>query len=163
MNRLSTSLTTVAVLTLGLSLAGCSGPGDAMSEGAASAVPSHPDMMSETAAPTASPEATMVAMAHSRHGVFAGSGDKTLMGEVMIEGSTVEITGFHSDEGPDLHFYLANGTDDAAAMAGIEIGSVSSDANQTITLAAGTSTEMYTTLIVRCDKAKVVFGSAPLA
>lgn len=163
MNRLSSSLTTVAVLALGLSLAGCSAPGDAMSAGAASATPSHPAMMSESAAPIASSEATMDAMAHSRHGIFAGSGDKTLAGEVTIEGTTIEITGFHSDEAPDLHFYLANGTDDDAALAGMEIGSVSSDANQIITLPAGTSAEMYTTLIVRCDKAKVVFGSAPLA
>ncbi|WP_314454522.1 DM13 domain-containing protein [uncultured Microbacterium sp.] len=166
MTRLTTPLTlAAAVLTLGLSLAGCATPADSASTnaGAASPMSSAAAMTSAPPATMATPEATTAAMASSRQGAFAGTGGKSVSGQVTIEGSAVDISGFRTDEGPDLHFYLANGTDDAAALAGVEIGTVSTDATQTIELPAGTTADMYTTLIVRCDKAQVVFGSAPLA
>lgn len=160
MNRTTSLLAATAVVALGLSLTGCAPAAHDMTDAAsspASATPMH-EMTPSDAPMTAAPAVGTV-----RHGSLAGNGAKTVTGTVTIDATTVEITGFHSDEAPDLHFYLANGTDDAAATAGIEIGSVTSDATQTITLPAGTATSMYTTLIVRCDKAKVVYGSAPLS
>lgn len=166
MTRLTTPLPlAAAVLALGLSLAGCATPAGSASTNAGEA-PSTPSVAAMTSAPPATmatPETPAAAMASSRQGAFAGAGGKSVSGQVTIHGSTIDISDFRTDEGPDLHFYLANGTDDAAALAGVEIGTVSTDATQTITLPAGTTAEMYTTLIVRCDKAQVVFGSAPLA
>lgn len=159
MNRTTSLLAATAVVALGLSLTGCTPAAHEMRDASSPAAATPMREMTPSDAPmTAAPAVGTV-----RHGSLAGDGGKTVTGTVTIDANTVEIAGFHSDDAPDLHFYLANGTDDAAATAGIEIGSVSSQATQTITLPAGTATSMYTTLIVRCDKAKVVYGSAPLS
>lgn len=160
MNRTTSLLAATAVVALGLSLAGCAPAAHEMTDAAPS--PASPTPMHEMT-PSAAPTTVAPAAGTVRQGTLAGSGAKTVTGTVTIDANTVEITGFHADEAPDLHFYLANGTDDAAATAGIEIGSVSSEATQIITLPEGLTTTMYTTLIVRCDKAKVVYGTAPLS
>ncbi|MGF0117925.1 DM13 domain-containing protein [Promicromonospora sp. Marseille-Q5078] len=98
----------------------------------------------------------------AQHGSFAGLNDKSVEGTVTVEGDTVTLSGFSSDEGPDLHLYLANGSDEAAVAAGTELGTVAYDeAEQTFTL-DGVDAAEFTDVVVHCDKAKAVFGAATL-
>jgi len=84
-------------------------------------------------------------------------------GTATIAGDTLTLAGFSSDEGPDLHVYLTNGTDEAAVTAGKQISAVSYDkASQTFDL-KGIDTSSYTDVVIHCDKAKAVFGAAALA
>lgn len=99
----------------------------------------------------------------SRTGSFAGLNGKKVAGTVTVADGKVTLSGFASDEGPDLHLYLTNGDDEAAVTAGKTLGKVSYDtASQTFELGdidAGT----FDTVVVHCDKAKAVFGAAGLS
>lgn len=96
-------------------------------------------------------------------GMFMGMNDKMVSGEVTISGDTLMLSKFSSDEGPDLHLYLTDGTDEAAVAAGMEIGEVAFDqASQTFKL-EGVDTGKYKNVVVHCDKAKAVFGAATLS
>ncbi|WP_029149561.1 DM13 domain-containing protein [Microbacterium indicum] len=135
-----------AVVGAALLLAGCgAGSGD----GAASATSQTPaDSMSAT------PMAELT-------GAFVGENDKSVEGTATISDGEVVLSGFSSDEGPDLHLYLANGTDEAAVAAGVELGDVAFDeASQTFAIDVDASG--YTDLVVHCDKANAVFGAAEL-
>jgi len=118
-------------------------------------------MPAETeAADTTMPSATGATMLT---GTFAGQNDKAVSGTVTIEGGELMLSGFSSDEGPDLHLYLADGSDEAAVSAGTELGAVAWDeAEQTFSL-DGVDPSGFTTVVVHCDKAKATFGSADLA
>ena len=97
-------------------------------------------------------------------GSFSGLNGKKVAGSVTISGDTVTLAGFSSDEGPDLHLYLANGTTEDAVGSGTEIAPVVFDkASQTFTLPSGTDASSFTELLVHCDKAKAVFGAAALS
>ncbi|MEV8213339.1 DM13 domain-containing protein [Leifsonia sp. NPDC077715] len=119
-------------------------------------------------AATSTPSATSSSSSSStatstRTGTFAGLNDKKVAGTVTISGDTITLSGFSSDEGPDLHLYLANGTDEAAVAAGKEIKGVAYDqANQTFEL-NGVDASAFTDVVVHCDKAKAVFGAASLS
>ena len=58
------------------------------------------------------------AMGDARKGTFEGLNGKKVAGTVMVADGKVELSGFSSDEGPDLHLYLAKGSDEAAVMVG---------------------------------------------
>lgn len=101
------------------------------------------------------------AAAAGRRGSFAGLNGKSVAGTVTIAGDTLTLSGFSSDEGPDLHLYLANGSDEAAVAAGIELGTVAwNQAGQTFHL---TGSAGYTDVVVHCDKAGATFGAATLS
>ncbi|KJL34302.1 DM13 domain-containing protein [Microbacterium azadirachtae] len=144
----------VAVLALGLSLAGCSStPGGSS--------PSSDTMSTSSSEPSSSPMSSMDAM--HKTGTFTGLNGKKVQGSVTVSGSELMLTGFSSDEGPDLHVYLTNGTDEAAVSAGKQIDAVAFDkASQTFML-SGVDLSMYTDVVIHCDKAKAVFGAASLS
>lgn len=97
-------------------------------------------------------------------GTFVGDNGKKAAGKVTIDGDTITLTGFSSDQGPDLHLYLANGTSESETTAGVEIASVAWDkSSQTFTIPSGTDASKYTYLVEHCDKALAVFGDAPLS
>ena len=97
------------------------------------------------------------------HGTFEGLNGKSVQGKVTIEHGTLKLTGFSSDEGPDLHLYLTNGTDEAAVGKGTELGKVAFDtATQSFDL-QGADISEFTDVVVHCDKAKAVFGAAMLS
>ncbi|WP_446666231.1 DM13 domain-containing protein [Flexivirga sp. B27] len=104
------------------------------------------------------------AMADSMgHGTFHGLNGKQVKGKVTVGGHAVKLTGFSSDEGPDLHLYLTNGTDEAAVSKGTELGKVGFDkATQTFDL-EDAMVSHFTDVVVHCDKAKTVFGAATLS
>lgn len=127
-------------------------------------------------APTAEPTSAMDggamkpddgAMKHedgtSRTGTFAGLNGKKVAGTVTVADGKVTLSGFSSDEGPDLHLYLTNGDDEAAVAAGKTLGKVAYDsASQTFEL-GDIDASTFDTVVVHCDKAKAVFGAAGLS
>ncbi|MGN8025430.1 DM13 domain-containing protein [Microbacterium sp. 22242] len=143
----------VAVLALGLTLAGCSSTpagsassSDAMPTSSSSPMPSdtmHSDMQ--------------------KTGTFMGLNGKNVKGTVTISGSDLKLTGFSSDEGPDLHVYLTNGTDEAAVAAGKQIDPVAFDKDTQSFMLNGVDASTYTDVVIHCDKAKAVFGAAALS
>jgi hypothetical protein len=103
------------------------------------------------------------AMGATREGTFEGLNGKKVAGTVKVANGEVQLSGFSSDEGPDLHLYLAKGSDEAAVMAGATLGKVAyDDASQTFDL-EGVDAADYDTVVVHCDKAKAVFGAAELS
>lgn len=140
------------------------------SDGGGSAASSTPSKMSSDKAMSSSaPMSSGMSSGKSMmadamgHGTFKGLNGKHVAGKVTVEGHTVKLSGFSSDEGPDLHLYLANGTDEAAVGKGKELGKVSFDkATQTFDL-RDVQASGFTDLVVHCDKAKAVFGAAALS
>lgn len=115
-----------------------------------------------TAAMSSSPAPSAMAAA-ARTGTFQGQGEKHVAGMVRVTGRQLELSDFSSDAGPDLHLYLANGTDENAVAAGKELGRLAFDqATQSFSL-SGVDASQYHTVVINCDKAKSVFGSATLA
>ncbi|HUP98884.1 MAG TPA: DM13 domain-containing protein [Aeromicrobium sp.] len=102
-------------------------------------------------------------MGAPRSGTFAGLNGKKVAGTVKVGHGKVVLSGFSSDEGPDLYLYLAKGSDESDVMAGKSLGEVSYDeASQTFDL-KGVDAAGYDTVVVHCDKAKAVFGAAELS
>jgi ABC-type oligopeptide transport system substrate-binding subunit len=140
-----------AALALAAGLTACSAGADAGTS-------SSPSSSSSSSAPSSSSSSS-----DSRTGTFAGLNGKKVSGTVSISGSTLTLSGFSSDEGPDLHVYLTSGTDEAAVGAGKEIKAVAFDkADQTFSL-NGIDSSSYTDVVIHCDKAKAVFGAATLS
>jgi hypothetical protein len=142
--RTKTLLASGAIsIALAAALAGCSSPSSA------------PTASSKNAAATSSVKLT---------GTFAGLNGKKAAGNVTITGNTIKLTGFSSDQGPDLHLYLANGTSESETTAGVEIAAVAwNKSSQTFTIPSTIDASKYKDLVEHCDKALAVFGAAPLA
>ena len=117
---------------------------------------------SSPATPTASSAAP--ASTGSRTGTFSGLNGKHVAGTATISGSTLTLTGYSSDQGPDLHVYLTHGTTESDVSSGIEISKVASNQmSQTFSLPSGADASMFTYVVIHCDKAKAVFGAAALS
>jgi len=145
-----TVLAGTAILALSLLLSACAGNGADVTSGGSNESSSSQMPSDETDIAT-------------RTGDFEGLNDKTVAGSVEVSGTEVVLSGFSSDEGPDLHLYLTNGTDEAAVDAGTEIDAVAFDeASQTFSL-DGVDAADYDTVVIHCDKAKAVFGAAALS
>ncbi|KJL22257.1 Electron transfer DM13 [Microbacterium oxydans] len=142
-----------AAVTLALALSACSSP--------AATEDTKP---SSSASQSADSGASTTEMKMSeKTGTFMGLNEKKVSGTVTVSGDEVALSGFSSDEGPDLHVYLTNGTDEAAVSAGMLVDAVSFDtATQTFML-DGIDTSEYSYVVIHCDKAKAVFGAAELS
>lgn len=102
-------------------------------------------------------------MMSSMTGTFTGMGGKNVSGTATVADGKLMLSDFHTDEGPDLHVYLTNGTDEAAVMAGKQISAIDLiKMSQTFPL-DGIDAGMYHNVVIHCDKAKVVFGAAMLS
>jgi ABC-type oligopeptide transport system substrate-binding subunit len=117
----STAIKGAALLTMTLALAACGSSkaptaGPAMSAPAMSQSTSAPPMSQSMSAPAMSQSAT------TRTGTFGGLNDKHVAGTATVTNAQIALSGFSSDAGPDLHIYLANGTDEKAVAAGKEVG-----------------------------------------
>ena len=145
----------VAVLALGLTLAGCSST-------PAASPSSSSDVMSTTSS-SPMPTSSEMSSDMAKTGTFMGLNGKNVKGTVTISGSDLTLTGFSSDEGPDLHVYLTNGTDEAAVAAGKQIDPVAFDKDSQMFMLSGVDASMYTDVVIHCDKAKAVFGAAALS
>src|SRR5690349_21808890 len=81
---------------------------------------------SESASSSAQ-ETTTPEMMTARTGSFEGLNEQSVEGVATIEDHILTLSGFSSSEGPDLHVYLTNGTDEAAVTAGVSLGAVAFD------------------------------------
>jgi predicted small secreted protein len=116
-----------------------------------------------SSSPSSSSSPSAVASADDRSGTFSGLNEMKVAGTATIADGKLKLSGFSSDEGPDLHVYLTNGTDEAAVTAGKQIAAITYDsATQSFDL-EGVDTTSYTNVVIHCDKAKAVFGAATLA
>ncbi|MCD2498161.1 DM13 domain-containing protein [Microbacterium nymphoidis] len=152
--------TAAAAIVLAAGLSGCTSMADSGSGMSAS----EPTAMSTMSASQPSAMSTTDdAVTMMKSGTFMGLNDKMVSGTVTIEDGKLTLSGFSSDEGPDLHVYLTNGTDEAAVTAGMMIDKVAFDkADQTFAL-SGVDLSKYTDVVIHCDKAKAVFGAAALS
>jgi hypothetical protein len=99
----------------------------------------------------------------ARAGTFKGDNGKNVAGTVNISDGKVVLSGFSSDDGPDLHIYLTNGATEAGVSAGKVLGPIVHDqASQTFSL-NGVDPSKYSNVVIHCDKALAVFGDALLA
>ncbi|WFR82731.1 DM13 domain-containing protein [Arthrobacter sp. Y-9] len=148
------------LLALALSLSACGGGTAGSPSGGSSSMPES-SMPAAGGSPSSMASESSMAMA-KHQGDFAGLNGKSVEGTVTVADGKVTLAGFSSDEGPDLHLYLASGTDEAAIGTGTQLGKVSfNTASQTFTLPAGAGSSAY--VVVHCDKAKAVFGAAKLS
>lgn len=149
-----TAFAGTVILALSLALTACSADdmsGDAMTDESSASSEMQDDEMADEMADEA------------RSGEFEGLNDKAVSGSVEVSATEVALSGFSSDEGPDLHVYLTNGSDEAAVESGVEIDIIAFDeASQTFAL-DGVEVGDYDTVVIHCDKAKAVFGAATLA
>ncbi|MFJ3959175.1 DM13 domain-containing protein [Arthrobacter sp. NPDC090010] len=151
-------LGSILLATAGLGLAACGSPSST------SSAPSESGMSSMSPSMSASPSMGMMhdSSAASRSGMFAGLNGKKVSGSATLSGGELMLSGFSSDQGPDLHVYLTHGTDESAVTAGKELAPVKFDAaSQTFSL-NGIDASGYTDVVIHCDKAKAVFGAAKL-
>lgn len=149
----SMALKGATLMAIGLAVAACSSSKPEAQSSATTSQKAVASAMSQTVAPASS-------STHS--GTFQGLNDKHVGGTVTVSDGQVALSGFSSDEGPDLHIYLASGSDENAVAAGKELGTVAFDkASQTFS-ASGVDLSKYTTVVINCDKAKAVFGAATL-
>lgn len=147
----------VATVVLGLALTACGGSKDMAAEPMTSTGAASMSMSMPVSMPMSAPSTAAVT------GMFAGLNGKNVAGTATITGDAVELTGFSSDEGPDLHLYLAKGTTEADVKGGVRLGAIAYDkAAQRFTIPAGVSSAEFTHLVVHCDKALAVFGAAQL-
>jgi hypothetical protein len=157
-----TALASAAVLTATLLLTGCGaddgGSGDAMSEQTMSSQEQSEDMADDMGEGMGDDMA-----AEPSTGTFEGLNDKAVAGTVEVSDTEIVLSGYSSDEGPDLHVYLTNGTDEAAVAAGTEIDVVAFDVESQTFALDGVDVAGYDTVVIHCDKAKAVFGAAALA
>jgi ABC-type oligopeptide transport system substrate-binding subunit len=156
------ALAAIALLAGTLALTACSSSSTDTStqpSTGASSTPSAtaPDSSTPATQSTA-PEATS-----GQTGTFSGLNGKKVSGTVSVSADSIVLSGFSSDEGPDLHIYLTDGTDESAVTAGKEISTVAFDkAAQTFSL-DGVDISQYSDVVIHCDKAKAVFGAATLS
>jgi hypothetical protein len=111
---------------------------------------------------SSSASAMSQSMTSARTGTFEGLNDKHVAGTAAMSDAQLVLSGFSSDAGPDLHIYLANGSDENAVAAGKEIGSIAFDKPSQTFSTSGVDASKYTTVVIHCDKAKAVFGAATL-
>lgn len=116
-----------------------------------------------TATEPAEPSESSTQMSEPRSGEFTGLNGKSVAGSVTVTESEITFDGFSSDEGPDLHVYLTNGTDEAAVAAGVQIDAIAFDEDSQTFSLDGVNVEDYTTVVIHCDKAAAVFGAAELS
>lgn len=92
-------------------------------------------------------------------GAFAGVGTHNVSGMATIDGSTLKLTNFKTDEGPDLHVYL---TKDGDISTGMEIDAIDLKAAEQSFDLKDADTSAYNTVVIYCKKAHEAFGQAML-
>jgi maltose-binding protein MalE len=95
-------------------------------------------------------------------GTFTGKNDMKVSGTVTVSGSKIMLDNFATDEGPDLHIYLAKDGD--VKGSGILDQKIDlKSAKQSFTIPEGTDLSKYNTVVIWCDKAQVAFGEAAIS
>lgn len=97
-------------------------------------------------------------------GNFMGQGGQTVSGEakIFLEGTRyfLMLTGFKSDNGPDLKVYLSKGV---APLEQISLGDLkSTNGNQVYEIAGAPDFMIYKYALIHCEKFNHRYGSAEL-
>jgi hypothetical protein len=149
----SSGLALLATVTL----TACSG---STTDGSSASAPQ--PASSAAAAPSASSAASPGSSA-ARTGTFKGDNGKHVAGTATVSDGKIVLAGFSSDAGPDLHIYLTNGSAERNVSAGKQLGVVAADKDSQTFSLGGIDPSAYTNVVIHCDKAKAVFGDAPLS
>ncbi|WP_162893179.1 hypothetical protein [Microbacterium halotolerans] len=96
-------------------------------------------------------------MGEARSGAFAG--DMMVAGSVTVADGEVTLTDFSSD-GESLHLYLAEGDDQMAVEAGLDLGELTGDAEQSFDAMGDTAD--YTHAVVYAPMDGEVYATAEL-
>ncbi|HVR00182.1 MAG TPA: DM13 domain-containing protein [Mycobacterium sp.] len=123
----------------------------------------HSSSPSSQSTPAMSSTSSAISESNARTGSFSGLNGKHVSGTVKVVGGQIVLSDFSSDPGPDLHIYLAAGSDENAVTAGSALGTVAFDKASQAFPVNGVDASKYNTVVIHCDKAKAVFGAAPLA
>lgn len=92
--------------------------------------------------------------------MLSGEGQHKVSGNVTIKDNKLMLTDFVTDEGSDLHVYLAKGND---VKNGVEVSKIDlKDKTQTFDVSDKDLTK-YDTVMIYCEKAHEVFGSGALS
>ncbi|CAH0418360.1 DM13 domain-containing protein [Periweissella ghanensis] len=90
-------------------------------------------------------------------GSLKGDNKMKVSGNVSIKDGKLTLTDFSTAAGPDLHVYLAKGTD---PKTGVDLAPISlTKKTQTFSL-KGTDVKKYSDVLIYCDKAHALFGHA---
>ncbi|CAH0416230.1 DM13 domain-containing protein [Periweissella fabaria] len=90
-------------------------------------------------------------------GSFKGDNKMKVAGNVSIKDGKLTLTDFSTSAGPDLHVYLAKGTD---PKTGVDLAPISlTKKTQSFSL-KGTDVKKYSDVLIFCDKAHALFGHA---
>ncbi|WP_260448947.1 DM13 domain-containing protein [Listeria booriae] len=92
-------------------------------------------------------------------GTFAGTGTHNVSGTATVDGGTLKLTNFKTDEGPDLHVYLTKGGD---ISTGMEIDAINLKAAAQSFDLKNMDTSAYNSVVIYCKKAHEIFGQAML-
>ena len=124
-----------ALLGLSVLLAACVGADESMDDEEMGGTPSSEQMDEESMDSgdemddeSMDEESMDESMAEARSGAFAG--DMMVAGSVAVADGEVVVTDFSAD-GEGLHLYLAEGDDQMAVEAGLDLGELTGDAEQT--------------------------------
>lgn len=98
------------------------------------------------------------AMGESRSGALTGD-DHMVSGSVTVADGEVELTDFSADH-KGLHLYLADGSDQMAVEAGIDLGELTAEAEQSFDV-MGETTD-YAQVVVYEPMDQTVFAAADL-
>lgn len=104
-----------------------------------------------------SDEMSEESMGEARSGALAG--DMMVAGSVTVADGSVELTEYSSD-GMGLHLYLAEGDDAMAVEGGLDLGELTSDAEQTFEAMGDTAS--YTHAVVYSPEDGEVYAAAEL-
>ncbi|MGE8205971.1 DM13 domain-containing protein [Heyndrickxia sp. NPDC080065] len=92
-------------------------------------------------------------------GMFMGENGKMVSGTATISNGKLMLSNFKTEKGPDLHVYLTKDGDIASGKSIAKIDLENTD--QTFSL-NGIDTTGYNKIVIYCNKAHVIFGSAKL-
>ncbi|MFF2910803.1 DM13 domain-containing protein [Paenibacillus sp. NPDC057934] len=96
----------------------------------------------------------------TKTGMLSGSNKQISEGNVEIKDGKVMLTNFKTSKGPDLHIYLTKGKD---VQMGKSLGKIDLEKSEQTFDLAGANLNDYDSVVIYCDKAHVVFGTADLS
>ncbi|MGX7417966.1 DM13 domain-containing protein [Carnobacterium gallinarum] len=89
--------------------------------------------------------------------VFKGENGHSVKGKATIEKGKLMLSDFTTDDGPDLRVYLSKGTDSKKAK---EIAKIDLNKKEQTFDLSDINPEEYDTILIYCNKAHELFGSA---
>ncbi|WP_256984358.1 MULTISPECIES: DM13 domain-containing protein [Paenibacillus] len=109
---------------------------------------------------TEMPQSITTEMPVMKTGMLSGDGKEISEGKVEIKDGKIMLSDFKTSKGPDLHIYLTKGKD---VTMGKSLGKIDLKQTEQSFDLTGVDPAEYDTVLIYCDKAHVIFGSASLS